>query len=166
MKRHSLFLFHALLEISKQYDKRMSTLDFSHKVFSTILNDKMTEENVKESFTQLEKHLDFFDVQHLRVHLLYYLHQEPKGNAIPGVSYLDIVKKMMEFNVVNNREFLSKESMLLEKITSLSMYHEKLREIISALIFGHSLPTEKPNPSKQELLKQLEVCQKKLASLS
>jgi hypothetical protein len=94
------------------------------------------------------------------------LHQEPRGNAIPGISYTDILQKMLELNITNNREFLNKESVLLEKLTSLHMYHERLREIISSFIFGNEVSSEKGKlPSKQQLLKQLEACHKKIAQL-
>ena len=164
MRKNSVFLFNALLDIAKKFNRKMSTMDFAHKVFSSILHAKMTEEETKQSYAHLLSNLDFFEIQHLRVHFLYYLHQEPKGSAVPGVSFTDIVKKMIELNITNNREFLSKESSLLEKLTSVHIYHERLREIISAFIFGNEVKSEKTHlPSRKELLKQLEACHKKLA---
>jgi hypothetical protein len=160
-------MYKALIEIAKQYNRRMDTLDFAQKVFATLLHAKMSSQEVKEAYSKVVDNLDFFDAQKLRVYLLFYLHQEPKGNAIPGVTYHTILEKMIEYGILDNRSFLSSGSQLLEKLTSVLAYHERLKEIISAFIFGHQLPEDKVKiPSRMELYKQLQECQRKLNKLS
>lgn len=163
----SLHLYRALIEIAKQYNRRAQTLEFAQKVFASLNHEKMSMNQVKETYTKIEENLDFFQVQKLRVNLLFFLHQEPRGNAIPGVSYRTILEKMIEYNITDNREFLNKGSQLLEKISSVSAYHERLKEIVSAFIFGHNLPEESVKiPTRMELYKQLQECHRKLKKFS
>jgi hypothetical protein len=169
--KFSQLLFRAALNLSKKYDKKMDQLKFFQTLFTVVNQEKLSEQETKEGYKTLLESLGFEDEQQLRVTLLYYLHNYPKGNAVPGLSYKTILEKMIERGIVNNKKFLTEGTRLIEAITPEAMYREKLNDIISAFLFGtHQEYAAKKenkvkNATREELLKELKACREKLRKL-
>jgi len=179
LERHDKFsqlLFRAALNLSKKYDKKMDQLKFFQTLFTVVNQEKLSEQETKEGYKTLLESVGFEDEQQLRVTLLLYLHNYPKGNAVPGISYKTILEKMIERGIVNNKKFLTEGTRLIEDITPEAMYRdvmyrEKLNDIIQAFLFGtHQEYAAKKenkvkNATREELLKELKACREKLRKL-
>lgn len=164
-------LFLAALNLSKKYDKKMDQLKFFQTLFTVLNQEKFSEQETKEGYKTLVESLGFEDEQQLRVTLLLYLHNYPKGNAVPGISYKTILEKMIDRGFVNNKKFLTEGARLIEAITPEPMYREKLNDIIQAFLFGtqqeYAAKKENKvkNATREELLKELKACREKLRKL-
>jgi hypothetical protein len=160
----SKLIFHAALELARKINRKMETLKFFQTLFSVLNHNKLGEEDTKTAYEILESNLNFFDVQELKINLVYYLHQYPKGNGVPGLSYKTILEKMIESGIVNNKVFMTHESRFIEDLSPEQAYHSKLRDIVSAFLFGthNALSASKVKQvSREQLLKELKACREK-----
>jgi hypothetical protein len=162
----SILIFRAAMVLARQVNKKMDQFKFFQTLFSVLNQNKLNEENTRAAYEILMSNLDFFDVQELKIYLVYYLHQYPKGNAVPGLSYKTILEKMIQRGIVNNQKFITEEARFIEALTPEQHYHSKLRDIISAFLFGThneylSSASKVKQVSREQLLKELRECRRK-----
>ena len=164
----SQLLFRGAMILAKKFDKKIDTLKFFQTMLSVLNQNKLTEEDTKIAYEILMSKINFFDAQELKIYLLYYLHQYPKGNAVPGVSFKTLLEKMIHRGIVNNKVFMQEEARFLEQISS-APYHNKLRDIVSAFLFGThneylSSASKVKQVSREQLIKELKACREKCNS--
>jgi len=164
-KTSSHVLFKTVLGVAKAYNRKINTQKFFHALFSALSGMRMKEEQTHYAYEKLLGNLDFFDVQHMRVHLLYYLHQEPKGMVMKGLSFSTLLQKMVQHNITSNKEFLQRGSGFIESLTRFPEFHERLEKVIQAFIWGTEVKSESTLPSREKLLEALHKCEEKVRRL-
>jgi hypothetical protein len=164
----SYLLYKTILRILQLYNKKLDKQKFFKAIFSVLKEQNIKNDNVDLYVNSLYAQLDFFDQQTLNIYLTYYLHNEPKGTIIKGVSFRRLLEEMIENGIINNRKFLSKGLHLVEKLTSNVKEQEILKNVMEAFIFNNDInldslmPDYKKSLSKQQLIKKLEECEKKI----
>jgi hypothetical protein len=166
----SHLLFKTILRILKAFDRKGEKQKFFQAVFSILNEQKISDKDISLYIEQLYEQLEFFDQQTLNTYLTFYLHNEPKGSVVVGLTFRHLLGEMIHKDITNNRSFLSKGTHLAEQLSKNMEEQDIIKNVMQALIFQKDieldLPHLKKSLSKKELLKRLEECERKLMKLN